>query len=242
MLVNNLIAETYSLNLDDTGHVAASSGVMMGTVPSCAQAVLDGTVRVYVSDVPVLQFLAYTYLDAPDLYVSAPIRNNPLSWAFPKGSPLRPPLDAAIMKMMVNGTWLAQYNALVAEWFPSTMGTTEPDPTRDLIVGPFVAAMVLTGMWLLGLAGEEGWRAVKARKAAPGSSGTQGEGSDAEAGAGAATAPLEQRIAEALAHEAFATAAAAQAAADRAAKLLAELGARAPASRKIDAAAARSNE
>jgi hypothetical protein len=193
LLVNHLIAETYSLELDDRGRINAPGSVMLGTVASCAQAVLDGTVKVYVSDAPVLQWLAYQYLDAQDLYVSTPVRNNPLSWAFPKGSPIRPLLDAAIMKMLVNGTWIAQYNALTAQWFPTDAGTSEPDPNKDLLVGPFVAAMVLTATWLLGLAGEESWRLYQWRSAAPGGS-KQG---DAEAGAGAEReAPPEQRIAE----------------------------------------------
>ena len=157
LLVNRLIAEKYSLNLDDRGRVNAPGSIMTGTMASCVQAVLDGTVKAYVTDGPLLQWLAYEYLDEQDLYVSPIVRKNPLAWAFPKGSQVRPVLDAAIMKMLINGTWLAQYEPIIAQWFPSATGSAEPDPNNDLLVGPFVAAMVLTGTWLLGLAGEEGW-------------------------------------------------------------------------------------
>ena len=238
--MNHLIAEAYTLDLDERGHVISPGGIMLGTMASCAQAVMEGAVKVYVSDEPILQWIAYSYLGEPDLYVSAPVRKNPLSWAFPKGSPLRPVLDAAIMKMLVNATWIAQYNELTTKYFPTGMGATEADPSKELIVGPFVAAIVLTATWLLGLAGEEGWRAVKARGGAAGSGGGKpADAGDAEAGAGANTAvPLEQQLAEALALEAHAAAAAAQAAADRATALLAALGARASAASKAEDAAA----
>ena len=101
--MNRLIAESYSLDLDGRGRVISPGGVMLGTVASCTQAVLDGTVKVYVTDKPILQWIAFQYLAATDLYVSEPVRNNPVSWAFPKGSSLLPVLDAAIMKMLVNG-------------------------------------------------------------------------------------------------------------------------------------------
>jgi hypothetical protein len=228
LLVHRLVAERYSLNLDARGRVISPGGVMMGSIADCTEAVLDGTVKVYISDTPILQWLAYEYLDAPDLYVSPPVRNNPLSWAFPKGSQLRPVLDAAIIKMLVNGTWLAQYNALTKHWFPAESGATEIDPVNDLSVGPFVAAMVLTGTWLLGLAGEEGWRALEARGAAAPGDGKQAGAGDAEVWVAAEDdgVSLEQRIAGALARDAAAAAVAAQAAADRAAELVAALAAR----------------
>ena len=43
LLVNRLIAETYSLSLDDRGRVNAPGSIMTGTLASCVQAVLDGT-------------------------------------------------------------------------------------------------------------------------------------------------------------------------------------------------------
>ena len=230
LLVNRLIAETYSLSLDDRGRVNAPGSIMTGSLASCVQAVLDGTVKAYVTDGPLLQWLAYEYLDEQDLYVSPVVRKNPLAWAFPKGSPVRPVLDAAIMKMLINGTWLAQYEPIIATWFPTAIGSAEPDPNNDLLVGPFVAAMVLTGTWLLGLAGEEGWKAYNARAGASKQADAEACANGAKAGVNGAALPPEHRIAEALAQEAAAAAAAAQAASDRAAELLAALAAaRAPA-------------
>ena len=220
LLVNHLVAEAYALELDERGRINSPGTVMLGTMATCAQAVLDGRVKVYVTDTPILQWLAFTYLSAPDLYVSQAIRKNPLSWAFPQGSLVRPKLDAAIMTMLVNATWLAQYNAIIDQWLPTSSGTAEPDPVKDLIVGPFVAAMVLTATWLLGLAGEESWRAYKAHgeaRRAPAGKQAAGDDADEAGGAGADVASAEQ-----LAHEA---AVAAQAAAERAAELVMALAA-----------------
>jgi hypothetical protein len=88
--------------------------------------------------------------------------------------------------------------------------------------------MVLTGTWLLGLAGEEGWRALEARGAAAPGDGKQAGAGDAEAWVAAEDdgVSLELRIAGALARDAAAAAVAAQAAADRAAELVAALAAR----------------
>ena len=216
LLVNHLLAEFYALELDDRGRINSPGTVMLGTLATCAQAVVDGTVKAYVSDTPILQWLAFSYLSAGDLYVSQAIRKNPLSWAFPKGSPIRPKLDAAIMTMLVNATWLAQYNAIIDQWLPTSSGTPEPDPVKDLIVGPFVAAMVLTASWLLGLAGEEGWRAYKARVEAR-SAGTEGKQPAAGDADEAAVVGAEVASAEQLAQDA---AVAAQAAAERAAELV----------------------
>ena len=218
LLVNHLVAEFYALDLDERGRISSPGTVMLGTLATCAQAVVDGTVKAYVSDTPILQWLAFSYLSAGDLYVSQAIRKNPLSWAFPKGSPVRPKIDAAIMTMLVNATWLAQYNAIIDQWLPTSTGTAEPDPVKDLIVGPFVAAMVLVATWLLGLAGEESWRAYKARAeagsadAAAGKQPAAGDADEAGDSAGAEVASAEQ-----LAHDA---AVAAQAAAERAAELV----------------------
>ena len=224
LLVNSLIAEKYSPTLDDRGRVNAPGSVVTGTMAECVQALLDGTVKTYVTDAPLLQWLAHEYLDEPDLYVSPVVHSNPLAWAFPKGSPVRPVLDAAIMTMLINGTWLTQYKPIVAQWFPTGIVSAEPDPNKDLLVGPFVAAMVLTGTWLLGLAGEEGWNAYSARSVATKQAHAEAAGAvGAKGGASGAAVPPEQRIAEALAQEAATAAAAAQAASERASELLTAL-------------------
>ena len=118
-------------------------------------------------------------------------------------------------------------------------GAVEADPTKDLVVGPFAAAMVLTATWLAGLAGEEGWRFMQARKgkAATGDAccSKRADAGDAEACV-RGDAP-ERRIAEALAQEAAAAVAAAQASASRAAELLAALDEQEAERERADAAA-----
>ena len=222
LLVNRLIAEFYALDMDERGRISSPGTVMLGTLASCAQAVVDGTVKAYVSDTPILQWLAFSYLSTGDLYVSQAIRKNPLSWAFPKGSPVRPKLDAAIMTMLVNATWLAQYNAIIDQWLPTSSGTPEPDPAKDLIGGPFVAAMVLTATWLLGLVGEESWRAYKARAEAGSADAAKGQQPAADDADEAAAVGAEVASAEQLAQDA---AVAAQGAAERAAELVRALAA-----------------
>ena len=64
-----------------------NGGPMLGTPGSCVAAVLNGTVAAYLSDSPMLNWIAYTFLSSATqpLYVSPPIRNNPLVWAYNAG-------------------------------------------------------------------------------------------------------------------------------------------------------------
>ncbi len=102
-LVNQLIADTFSLEMGPDNQVV-NSELQLGTVESCVAAVLNGTALAFVADYPLLNWLAFGFLDMGGLYVSQPVQDNPLSWAYASGSALRPILDAALMQMMINGT------------------------------------------------------------------------------------------------------------------------------------------
>ena len=142
-LANRFVADAFNLALNKN---VQAQGVMLGSVETCTQAVLDGTVRVYLTDRPLLNWIAYVKLTRGDLYVSGSLRNNPLVWAYPSNSPLRPLLDAAIISALVNGSWVPQVDALQRYWFPSgSPSTTLATPALD--AGTFGWAVALTVLW-----------------------------------------------------------------------------------------------
>ena len=115
-LANRFVADAFNLALN---HNVQAQGVMHGSVETCTQAVLDGKVRVYLTDRPLLNWIAFVKLSRSDLYVGPALRSNPLVWAYPSNSPLRPLLDAAVITTLVNGSWVPQINALQSYWFPA---------------------------------------------------------------------------------------------------------------------------
>jgi hypothetical protein len=148
-LVNRLVAETFSLPLDQYGQVGG--GVMKGSLETCTRAVIDGTVLVYITDAPLLNWVAFSYINNGAMYVSPTIRANPLSWAFPSGSKIRQGLDSAVISMIVNGTWVQTREALEAYWFGAgVVSTTNPPETVN--VPTLATALVLVATWLVPVA------------------------------------------------------------------------------------------
>jgi hypothetical protein len=137
-----LVSDHYGLDGD-----LAGAGVMQSTVEGCASAVIDGTVLVYVTDEPVLAWLAYSFYGTGNLYVSPTIRANPLTFAYPAGSRLRPVVDAAVIKTLTNTTWVEAREALASAWFPE--GFVSSPNQQDGINMPWLAAAVaFIGVWL----------------------------------------------------------------------------------------------
>jgi hypothetical protein len=161
-LVNRLVAETYSLPLNEYGQVV---GVMLGSLETCTRAVVDGTALVYITDAPLLNWVAFSYINNGAMYVSPIIRANPLTWAFPSGSKIRQGLDSAVISMIVNGTWVEPRAALENYWFGA--GTVSVATTPATVnVGTLAAALVLVGTWLLPVAVREA-RELRGRRCPP---------------------------------------------------------------------------
>lgn len=102
-LANRYIAATMSLPLDQ--YVQVGGGVVLGSLEDCTAAVLNGTVLAYLSDVPVLNWVAFSYINNGQMYVSPTLRANPLTWVFASGSAFRQSLDSAVIQTIVNTTW-----------------------------------------------------------------------------------------------------------------------------------------
>ena len=159
-LALQLISDTFGLD----GNLRAA-GVTLSTVDGCAQAVRNGTVLVYVTDQPLLNWLAYAYYATGTLYVSPVVRTNPFSFAYPAGSPLRSVIDDAIIQFTTNTTWVTAAQNLQAVWFPS-LPAQPPTPSNSISVPTFVAAIVLIGVSFLGEWGHWILKAVRGRRAA----------------------------------------------------------------------------
>jgi hypothetical protein len=145
--VHSYLLGQYSLH----GNLAAA-GVMLGTVQSCADAVRAGTVLAYLSDQPLLSWLAYEYYATGDLYVSDTIRTNPLTLAYPAGSSLRRLADAAVIGLLTNITWTVSRERLEESWFGRKETVLALQAKTPVQVPTLVAACVLLGVWLLGMA------------------------------------------------------------------------------------------
>lgn len=139
-LAQQLISEAFGLD----GNIRAA-GVMLSSVEGCAQAVMNGTAMVYVSDQPILRWLAYSFYGSSSLYVSPVIRGNPFSFAYPAGSPLRSVIDAALIQFTTNTTWVSAATSLQAIWFP-VMQAQAPTSATSITKPTFIAAMVLLGV------------------------------------------------------------------------------------------------
>jgi hypothetical protein len=123
------------------------AGVMVASPEACAQAVLSGAVIAYVTDAPLLNWLAFSYYGTGQLYVSPVVRANPLSFAYPAGSTLRPVIDRAVMTFLTNTTWLSAKSAIEDTWLAK--GEVLP-PTADesLSMPTFITACVMVGVFL----------------------------------------------------------------------------------------------
>ena len=145
-LANRYIATTMSLPLDQ--YVQVGGGVVLGSVEDCTAAVLNGTVLAYLTDVPVLNWIAFSYLNNGNMYVSPVLRANPLTWVFPSGSPIRQSMDSAVIDTIVNASWLTTTQSLEAYWFGT--GSVSPSVAPSTVNWPtLIAALVLVGAWFL---------------------------------------------------------------------------------------------
>jgi hypothetical protein len=198
-LAQELISDAFGLNGD-----LRSAGVMLSSMEGCAQAVMAGTVLVYVSDQPLLNWLAYAFYATSTLYVSPVVRGNPFSFAYPAGSPLRSVVDAAIIQFTTNTTWVTAAQNLQAIWFP-VLAAQPPTPTNSISKPTFVAAIVLLGISFLGEVGHWAYKMLRQWRAQHKPSSAAGS-SDGAAGAngGAATALREAERAQRAAADAVA--------------------------------------
>ena len=204
-LVQKLIADEFGLDGDLRG-----AGVMLSSLDGCAQAVINGKALVYVSDQPLLNWLAYSFYATGTLYVSPVVRGNPFSFAYPAGSPLRSVIDAAIIEFTTNTTWVTAAQDLQAIWFP-VLAAQAPTTANSISMPTFVAAIVLIGVSFMAEEGRwiykllRGWRAQRA--AAPADKPPAGNGNAvADADGGAATALREAERAQRAAADAVAAA------------------------------------
>jgi hypothetical protein len=153
------VSDTYSLDGD-----LAGAGILQGTVLDCVEAVMSGQSLAYLTDRPLLLWLAFEYLSTGSLYVSQTIRANPLTLAYPSGSTLRPLADAAVIRMTTNTAWSTARQRLESAWFPQ--GTTSSQgQAQQVNVPTLVAACVLVLCWLLGMLVSVGRKALRATKA-----------------------------------------------------------------------------
>ncbi len=205
-LVNQFVAETLKLPLDQFQQVGG--GVLLGDMDQCLTAVQNGTALVYVSDAPLLNWIANQYVNDGTLYVSPILRRNPLTWAFPSGSPIRDLLDSAVISMVVNGTWVQSVEAMEATWFPT--GAPSPASAPSTVTWPtLIAALVLIGGWLLGVTVRSSIDTYKRFKEPPAEAAAQDDAVPVSTTAAAAVAARDAaRAAEAAADAAEAAAAA----------------------------------
>ena len=142
-LARQLVSTAYSVPVDEL----EAHGVMLGSISSCSQAVISGTKKAFTSDKPLLNWLANSYYGTGNIYVSDSLRSNPLSIAFRSGSTLRPRVDAALIDMLTNASWVGAYGSLSEAWFPR--GVVNPSFTDQGIDVPWlIAACVLVGVSL----------------------------------------------------------------------------------------------
>ena len=143
--VVSLVSGEFALNGDLRG-----AGVMLGTPQSCVEAVQSGAALAYLSDAPLLKWLAYGFYAGGDLYVSETIRANPLTLAYPSGSTLRPHADSAVITLLTSTTWSSARDALARAWFPQ--GDVVLSTGVDAIDKPLLAsACTLLFLWLAGM-------------------------------------------------------------------------------------------
>ena len=83
---------------------------------------MSGQSLAYLTDRPLLLWLAFEYLSTGSLYVSQTIHANPLTLAYPSGSRVRTVADAAVIRMTADMAWHAARQKLESAWFPQ--GTT----------------------------------------------------------------------------------------------------------------------
>jgi hypothetical protein len=191
-LAQKLVSDSFGLDGD-----LHSAGVMLSSSQGCAQAVMDGTVLVYVSDQPLLNWLAYSFYKANTLYVSPVVRGNPFSFAYPAGSPLRSVIDAAIIQFTTNTTWVAAAQNLQAIWFP-VQAAQAPTPANSISKPTFVAAVVLLGVSFMGEVGHWAHKALRQWRARPRGSAAAADDKPPSAGSGDGGAGADVGAATAL--------------------------------------------
>ena len=156
--VEGFVSDVFALD-DDLG----GAGVLMGDVQYCVDAVLSGQALAYLTDQPLLLWIAYEYLSTGSLYVSQTIHANPLTLAYPSGSTLRPLADAAVIRMTADMAWHAARQKLESAWFPQGTAVAPGGEATKMNVPTLVAACVLVLIWLLGICENllvKAWRAV----------------------------------------------------------------------------------
>ena len=143
-LVHSYVAGIYGLPLDASGRAA---GVMHGSVGDCFNAVQNGSKQAFVDDFPLLQWLGFVYSQNSAWYVSPTLKPNPLTWAYPSGSPLKAVIDAAVMRTIVGNTWYPAAQSVVTEWLST--GTTNTGPPVGTVDWKWLAAAIaFIAFWL----------------------------------------------------------------------------------------------
>ena len=153
-----IVADEFGIDTD-----LGAAGVLLTTVEGCVNALLSGRSTVYLTgawllpnlrcivsqsvplpptDEPVLRFLAFAYLDTGRFYVSPILQSNPLSFAYPSGSGLRPLVDNTLIRMLGDTAWNDRRVDLQQFWFPTGV-VSPPDEAPDLNVSMLIAALVV---------------------------------------------------------------------------------------------------
>lgn len=88
--------------------------VTVGSVDEAFDAVMRGEADAIVYDAPVLEYLTSTRGNGRVQIVGDPFRLEYYGIALPQGSPLKEPVDRALLAIMEDGT----YERLLAQWFP----------------------------------------------------------------------------------------------------------------------------
>ena len=144
--VEGFVSDTFALDGD-----LAGAGVVQGTVQDCIEAVMSGQSLAYLTDRPLLLWIAFEYLSTGSLYVSQTIHANPLTLAYSTGSTLRPLADAAVIRMTTDMAWYAARQKLESAWFPQGTTVLPGGGATQMNVPMLVAACVLVLIWLLGI-------------------------------------------------------------------------------------------
>jgi polar amino acid transport system substrate-binding protein len=89
------------------------------TVDACLQLLAAGSVDAVVTDAPVLQYYAANSANGQIQLVGDVFRKENYGIIVPNDSPLRVPIDTALLQMQADGT----YDALVNQWFKPAGGS-----------------------------------------------------------------------------------------------------------------------
>lgn len=151
-VVHALLADSYNTPLDPATQLLptglAGGPRLAAHAGECVDAVLSGASLAFLSDLPLLQWVANVRYAPQPLHVGPSLRDNPLVWAFPSGSAARAQLDVALARSLVSGADARRRAALGDVWFGRARGGAAPPMGSTLDVPQLTIAALLGGTWL----------------------------------------------------------------------------------------------